>query len=147
MQHAMRVLFVCTANIARSRRAEEVFRLLVLSAPTRPAHEARSAGTRAWEGARQLRGVDLEWADLVCVMELEHRAFIENQWPEMLPKVRVLGIPDVYAPADARLTELLGSHILELLAELGPPPGADRPDADRPDADWPHAPGRRSPDA
>ena len=114
----MRVLFVCTANICRSRAAEDVFRLLTWNAPDRGAHEARSAGTHAQEGGRPLTGPDLEWADVVCVMEETHHAFIAARWPAAAPKVRVLGIPDVYIPGEAALTELLGTHLLALLAEL-----------------------------
>lgn len=110
----MRVLFVCTANVSRSRVAEEVFR--GLTARDAEAHEARSAGTAAQLGGRQLTEADLEWADVVCVMEPGHRDWIAARWSGAAGKVRIFGIPDVYGPGDGVLADLLRTHILLLLA-------------------------------
>ena len=110
----MRVLFVCTANVSRSRVAEDVFR--DLTARGAEAHEVRSAGIAARLGGRQLTEADLEWADVVCVMERVHRDWIAERWSVATGKVRVLGIPDVYGPGDAVLEDLLRTHILLLLA-------------------------------
>jgi predicted protein tyrosine phosphatase len=108
----MRVLFVCTANVCRSRMAEEVFREL-----GGDGHEARSAGVRADPSGRQLAAADLEWADVVCVMEAQHRAWIAARFGDVADRVRVLGIPDIYAPGDPVLADLLAAHIRLLLAE------------------------------
>lgn len=113
----MRVLFVCTSNVCRSRVAEEVFRVLAWNVAGRATHEARSAGTDVEGPGRQLSEADLEWADVVCVMEPAHAAFIAARWPAAARKIRVLGIPDVYAPGDFQLRDLLAQHIRELLAE------------------------------
>lgn len=123
----MRVLFVCTANVCRSRMAEQLFRILAWNQPVRSAHEARSAGTHAQEGGRQLTEADLDWADVVCVMEWSHRAYIDARWPAVVPKVRVFEIPDIYVPGDPVLADRLGTHILTLLAEPSIPtePGFD----------------------
>ncbi len=110
----MRVLFVCTGNISRSPAAEEVLHQI-----TDGAHETRSAGTSAF-CARPIRGEDLEWADLVGVMEEDHRAFILERWPETSPKLRVLGIEDLYHRHDPALIHLLEVKLGELLAEVGP---------------------------
>lgn len=110
----MRVLFVCTANVCRSRVAEGLFRELTRGLA---GHEARSAGIRAVPEGRQLGPEDLEWADVVCVMEPAHAAWIERIWPPAQGKVRVLGIPDRYGPDDPVLASLLTTHILALLAE------------------------------
>ena len=119
----MRVLFVCTANVCRSRMAEEVFRVLTWSMSGREAYEARSAGTHPDPTGRPLKKADLEWADVVCVMEEAHRAHIRARWRQMASKIRVLDIPDVYTPGDPGLQDLLATHILSLLAE-GAPKGA-----------------------
>lgn len=116
----MRVLFVCTANVCRSRTAEEVFRILTWSMPGREAHEARSAGTHAEPGGRLLEKADLDWADVVCVMEPAHEAYIRARWKAAVSKTRVLGIPDIYAPGDPVLKDLLATHILSLLTEGTP---------------------------
>jgi predicted protein tyrosine phosphatase len=111
----VRILFVCTANVARSPTAEDVFRELIANRDV--GHEARSAGVAADPAGRQLTAVDIAWADLICVMEPAHRAWIAERWSEALPKVRVLGIPDVYSPGDPVLRDLLTTHILLLLTE------------------------------
>jgi predicted protein tyrosine phosphatase len=115
----MRVLFVCTANVSRSRVAEEIFGRLTRELPEteRGRYEARSAGVRADPSGRQLGEADLDWADVVCVMEAAHRTYIARHFRRPLESVRVLGIPDVYAPGDPVLADLLTSHIRLLLAE------------------------------
>jgi predicted protein tyrosine phosphatase len=119
----MRVLFVCTANVCRSRTAVEVFSVLAwtMRGPDRPRHEARSAGTRPDPGGRAVTRADLEWADVVCVMEAAHADHIRERFPLHGSKVRVLDIPDVYQPGDAALRDLLSAHILGLLSEAAPP--------------------------
>ena len=116
----MRVLFVCTANISRSRTAEELFHALTWNLPSRGRHEARSAGTHAEAGSRALTREDLEWADVVCVMETRHEVHIRERWPLAATKVRVLDVPDVYMPGEPVLKDLLATHILSLLAEDQP---------------------------
>jgi protein-tyrosine-phosphatase len=116
----VRVLFVCTANVCRSRVAEEVFQVLAWTLPGRKWHDARSAGTHPQAGGRRLTEADVEWADVVCVMEPDHAVHIRAQWPWADRKIRVLGIPDVYSPSDATLRDLLATHIRSLLAEASP---------------------------
>lgn len=115
----MRVLFVCTANVCRSRMAEEIFRELTLelAGGDGGGHEARSAGVRADPSGRQLVETDLDWADVVCVMEPAHHTYIVRRFGAAADKVRVLGIPDIYAPGDPVLTDLLATHVRLLLAE------------------------------
>ncbi|MBI2460807.1 MAG: phosphotyrosine protein phosphatase [Candidatus Rokubacteria bacterium] len=107
----MKILFVCTGNIARSPTAEALFGELTRGQP----HEARSVGTSP-SAPHPLAEADLAWADVVAVMEPAHRGFLEAYWPTYLPKVRVLGIPDLYPPHDPVLRELLAGKILALLA-------------------------------
>ena len=99
--------------------AEELFRELTreLTGSDGGGHEARSAGVRADPSGRQLVETDLVWADVVCVMEPAHHAYIARRFGATSDKVRVLGIPDIYAPGDPVLTDLLATHIRLLLAE------------------------------
>lgn len=108
----MKVLFVCTGNIARSPAAEAV-----LGQISRGAHETRSAGISAF-CARPLSQKDLRWADVVAVMEQDHRTFILKRWPEVAPKIRVLEIEDRYQRRDPVLLRLLEDKLATLLAEL-----------------------------
>jgi predicted protein tyrosine phosphatase len=110
----MRFLFVCTGNISRSPAAEEVFRRI-----TDGVHEARSAGISP-TAPRPIRGDDLVWADVVAVMEEDHRTFILERWPHAGAKLRVLGIEDRYHRRDPMLVHLLEVKLGEILIEVGP---------------------------
>jgi predicted protein tyrosine phosphatase len=125
----MRALFVCRGNICRSRVAEQIFQVLTWSVADRGDHEVRSAGVDPDSGGRPLSGRDVAWADVICVMETEHAAYIEKRWPTQLPKVRVLGIPDVYEPDDEELRDRLAEVVRALLAEAS---GADSAPGSRP---------------
>ena len=59
--------------------------------------EVKSAGTEALFG-REVTSRDLQWADLVVVMENRHREKIRGRFPEESEGAEfiVLGIPDVY---------------------------------------------------
>lgn len=41
--------------------------------------------------ARQMSKQDLDWADLILVMERRHEADLEKLWPEAKPKIELLG--------------------------------------------------------
>ena len=41
--------------------------------------------------ARQITQADVEWADIIFVMEKEHRMRIENMWPSASEKMELLG--------------------------------------------------------
>ena len=116
----MNVLFVCTANVARSRMAAAIFQ--ELAGPGSP-HAARSAGT-ASDAARRLTTRDVAWADVVAVMEPGHLAQIRRWWPRHAGKARVLQVPDDYDPDEHALREALLPKVQALLDELasGPRP-------------------------
>jgi predicted protein tyrosine phosphatase len=93
------VLFVCSKNQWRSPTAERVWR-------KHPSVSVRSAGTSP--SARRVLGLaDLAWADVVLVMEEQHRRRIAEAFPESEAEVVVLDIPDRYTFMDPELvTEL-----------------------------------------
>lgn len=113
----MNVLFVCRGNICRSRVAEQIFQVLSWNVGKRGAHEARSAGVDPDPGGRPITARDVAWADVVCVMEAEHEAYIRKHWPAQARKVRVLGIPDVYEPDDEDLRDQLTDVVRGLLTD------------------------------
>lgn len=102
-----RVLFVCTANVCRSAYADAV-----ATAAAVPGLEFSSAGTHGWAGeridppmaavlptgvdasghrGRQLTHAMMQQADLVVTMTAQHRAFIQDEWPELARKAFVMG--------------------------------------------------------
>jgi predicted protein tyrosine phosphatase len=112
----VRVLFVCRGNVCRSRVAEQIFRVMTWSVPGRREHEARSAGIDPDPGGRLVTARDVEWADVICAMEVEHEAYIRKRWVAHASKVRVLGIPDEYEPDDETLRARLTDVVRTLLA-------------------------------
>ncbi len=109
--------------------AEEIFRVLSWSAGRRGDHEARSGGVDPDAGGRPITGRDAAWADVICVMEAEHEAYIRKHWPGQVRKVRVLGIPDVYEPDDEELRDRLTDVVRGLLSQAS---GDDPPSGTRP---------------
>lgn len=100
MNRPMRVLFVCAMNLRRSLTAEHLYR-------RDPRVEVRSAGLR--EGAkRRLSAKDLEWAEVVYVMEREHKSSLRERFPGLeLSSVEVLDVPDDFEYMDEALVEML----------------------------------------
>jgi predicted protein tyrosine phosphatase len=97
--------------------AEDVFRVLIWRSRGQAGttHEVRSAGTHPDPSGRPLTQSDVEWADVICVMETVHETHIRAQWPTAGDKIRVLGIPDTYLPGDETLRNRLATYILTLL--------------------------------
>jgi len=95
------LLFVCGRNQWRSPTAEAIYR-------RDPRFEVRSAGVSP-SSARQLSAKDLEWADLILVMEREHKARILERFREHpnLPRIVSLDIPDEYSYMDSELVTLI----------------------------------------
>jgi len=100
-----RVLFVCSQNKLRSPTAEQVF-------ANRPGFEVASAGTDA--GAESLvSSDDIEWADVIFVMERKHRSKLARQFRAELKNKRVvcLDIPDEFAYMDPALVQILEAKV------------------------------------
>jgi protein-tyrosine-phosphatase len=116
----MRTLFVCRGNLCRSRVAEDIFRVLTWKVEGRSNHAVRSAGTKADPGGHQITTQDVEWADVICVMETAQEAHIRTRWPQHASKIRVLGIPDIYEPQDETLQTLLTDVVRTLLTDESP---------------------------
>jgi predicted protein tyrosine phosphatase len=108
-----RILFVCTANLDRSRTAEGLYR-------DDPRYEVRSAGTAPYA----TRVVDLDlvnWADRIFVMNERydrHRSLLLVRFPGLDRPVIDLDVEDRWARGHPDLTRLL---LQRLTPHLGRP--------------------------
>ncbi len=104
-----RVLFICSRNRLRSPTAEEVFRGW-------PGVEVDSAGLSP-DAEVPLSVEQLQWADLILVMEPVHRRGLNRRFGSDLrgKRVVVLGIADDYGFMDPRLIELLKERVVKHL--------------------------------
>ncbi len=97
----MRLLFLCSRNQWRSPTAEALYQ-------NDPLVEVCSAGTST-SARRRVSEKLLRWADLVLVMEPEHKRRLWEQFPELFHEFRieVLDIADDYPFMDPELVELI----------------------------------------
>ena len=111
MSDRLKVLFVCSRNRWRSPTAEKIFRESRII-------EARSAGTSA-SAKRRLSIRDLEWADIVLVMETSHRERIRETFGHQARgvSIEVLGIPDEYVFMDPELVDEIRAQVGRVLPE------------------------------
>ena len=102
----LNLLFVCSRNQWRSPTAERIFRS--------GGHQTRSAGTSE-SAVTRINGGLIRWADLIFVMEKEHkRRMLEKFGQELADKtIIILDIPDEYGLMDQEL-------ILTLKDSVGP---------------------------
>jgi len=97
----LNILFICSMNKWRSPTGEAVFR-------KHDGVNTRSAGTSS-KARRQVRLADIQWADLICVMEEKHQSRLRADFRgEVKHKaIHVLDIPDDYQFMDPELVELI----------------------------------------
>ena len=95
------ILFICSQNKLRSPTAETIF-------SDHPAIEVDSAGLNN-DAIVPLSIEQIEWADLILVMEKAHRNRLNRKFGSALSKKRiaVLDIPDEYDYMDEELIRLL----------------------------------------
>ena len=96
-----KALFICGANKDRSPTAEEIF-------ADWPRVETDSAGLNN-DAVTPLSGDQLDWADIVFVMEKTHRNRLSQKFGAHLKSKRVicLDIADHYLYRDPQLIRLL----------------------------------------
>jgi predicted protein tyrosine phosphatase len=96
----LRILFVCALNKWRSPTAEALYR-------SDPRLEVRSAGVRS-SAKRRLSAADMEWADVIFVMDREQKRWIQERFRgPHLPCIQVLDIPSSLVYMDPELQRLL----------------------------------------
>ncbi|MVZ97706.1 phosphotyrosine protein phosphatase [Sphingorhabdus sp. IMCC26285] len=96
-----RFLFVCSQNKLRSPTAEQIFSV-------RDDIEVSSAGTNH-DSENPLDAEQVEWADIIVVMEKQHRNKVQQRFKSALKSKRivVLDIADEYEFMDDALIKIL----------------------------------------
>ena len=106
-----RLLFICTANINRSRTAEDLFK-------NSDAYEVRSAGfIRHSLGGQVVTQALINWADKIFVMDEvrdQHLSILRRKFVVDHKRIYVLDVPDIYSRDNVRLIELLKSRLADL---------------------------------
>jgi len=108
----MNILFVCSGNVSRSYLAEMLLRheverhglsnISVSSAglfaypgnrpdPQMVAYLEKNGIAAEYHEARQITKGDVDWADLILVMEKGQKEMMEDMWAEARGKVELLG--------------------------------------------------------
>jgi predicted protein tyrosine phosphatase len=108
---ATKVLFICSQNRWRSPTAEQIF-------AQSPGLECMSAGLNH-DAENPLTPELLAWADVIFVMEREHKAKLAARYKAHLSGKRVvcLDIPDRYEFMDPALVKLLKSKVTRFLPD------------------------------
>lgn len=105
------VLVVCGKNKKRSRTAEFIFK-------NDNRFNIRSVGVSP-KSERKISENDLNWADLVLVMEKEHKSKIKELYAHLeIPLMQVLDIADEYEFMDDELIQILNEKINATLQTL-----------------------------
>ena len=101
MSYTIHALFICSKNKLRSPTAEQVF-------STWEDVETDSAGL-AHDAEVILNQEQIEWADIIFVMERKHKSNLSQKFRSHLNHKRIvcLNIPDLYKYMQPELIELL----------------------------------------
>ena len=107
----LNLLFVCSKNRWRSPTAEKIY-------AHDPRVNVRSRGTTR-DAQRTIGSTDLQWADLVMVMEHKHKQRLLADFPGAMQfkAVHVLDIPDDYQFMDPELVTMIEDAVEPVLAE------------------------------
>lgn len=109
-RESLKLLFVCSMNQWRSPTAERIY-------ADKPLVVARSRGTSE-KAVKTVKSADLQWADVIFVMERKHRERLLSNFPgEMqFKEIHVLDIPDNYRYMDPELIAEIEASVDPILA-------------------------------
>jgi predicted protein tyrosine phosphatase len=109
---SLRLLFVCSQNKLRSRTAEAIY-------GEYPGIEVDSAGLNH-DAVVPLSPEQIEWADLILVMETSHRDKLSKKFREHLrgKRIVVLGIPDEYDYMEPPLVDLIKARCARFISQI-----------------------------
>jgi predicted protein tyrosine phosphatase len=94
------LLFVCACNINRSKTFEDYYTIYL------PEHNVRSCGIYSG-GDKLFNGKLAKWADIIYVMDLSQKLFIQTYYPKYISKVVIIGISDQYDRGSLELVHLI----------------------------------------
>jgi predicted protein tyrosine phosphatase len=108
----MKLLFLCARNHLRSPTAEVIFAGV-------DGVETRSAGVNP-DAEQVVSGDDVEWADIILVMEPAQRKKLNRAFGKLLrdKKVVCLAIPDEFDYMEPALIELLWERVPPIVPAL-----------------------------
>jgi predicted protein tyrosine phosphatase len=97
----MKVLFICNQNQNRSKTAEQLFK---------KKFDTKSAGLY---NENPVKAKDIEWADIVLVMEDAQRKELSVRFPKLYLKKQIisLDIPDTYYYNQPSLIQVLNEKV------------------------------------
>ena len=107
------LLFICSRNQWRSPTGEQVWR-------NYSGLSVRSAGT-SQNARRTVNSKDIQWADVIFVMEEKHKSRLKAQFTRLLSykDIQVLDIPDEYQFMDKELIEIITQSVGNYLGIAG----------------------------
>jgi len=105
-RYKSKILFICNQNQNRSKTAEELFRKIF---------ETKSAGLF---NEKPVKKNQIEWADLIIVMEKFQIEELIKRFPKESFKKRILSIniPDIYVYKQPELIEILNKKLPDIKA-------------------------------
>jgi len=100
----MKLLFICNQNQHRSKTAEDIFK---------EKFEVKSAGLF---NSNPVTKEQIDWAEIIIVMENFQRAEIARRFPKEYMKKRIisLDIPDIFLRGDPELIKILENRMEKL---------------------------------
>jgi predicted protein tyrosine phosphatase len=99
------ILFICTANVDRSKTAEVFYTEKIPSLNFKSAGTNRALCQKA--GSNALTQKDIDWADMALVMEPKHLNWIQTNLTIGKSIIEVLNIQDNYKYYSRELIERL----------------------------------------
>lgn len=109
LEERIKVLFVCSRNQWRSPTAEQIWR-------KHASLLTRSGGTSP-NARHSVSADDIQWADVIFVMEEKHKSRLVAQFRRLLTHkaLHVLDIADEYKYMDPELVEILQQAVGSIL--------------------------------
>jgi predicted protein tyrosine phosphatase len=108
----MNILFVCGKNKWRSPTAERIYK-------KDNRVNVRSAGISP-RSSHQLSSKDIEWADIILVMEQGYKSRIMGKYRDYnLPRIENLDIPDEYEYMNNELIEMIIASVEFIIKNYG----------------------------